>query len=121
MRTPLNDDLKEPITVAAVLLLRQKRRNRPGHCAHSTAPRRCGRQYHYPPHYSRSERLAKPPLSLPSTATEGSVDLHNAVYDNDNMYDNVCYVYYNVRNMDADYGVLPGAPRPDGPWPDGIG
>ena len=53
-----------------------------------------------------------------------SLTLHDdTVYDNaydtdDNVYD----VYYDVHEeMDIDYGDPPGATRPDGPWPDGIG
>ena len=41
----LADDLPQPMTeAAAALLLRHKRRNRPGH-THGTAPRRRGRRY----------------------------------------------------------------------------
>ena len=55
---------------------------------------------------------------------DDSLTLHDdTVYDNaydtdDNVYD----VYYDVHEeMDVDYGAPPGATRPDGPWPDGIG
>ena len=68
------------------------------------------------------------PLVSETAATmdsdEDSLNLHDdTVYDNaydtdDNVYD----VYYDVyEEMGVDYGEPPGATRPDGPWPDGIG
>ena len=49
--------------------------------------------------------------------------LDDTVYDNTyNTDDNVYDEHYNVHEeMDVDYGDPPGATRPDGPWPDGIG
>ena len=57
-------------------------------------------------------------------SNEDSLALHDeTVYDNAyDTDDNVYKVYYDVHEeMDVDYGDPPGATRPDGPWPDGIG
>ena len=51
------------------------------------------------------------------TLHDGTV--HDNAYDTD---DNVYDVYYGVHEeTDVDYGDPPGATRPDGLWPDGIG
>ena len=55
---------------------------------------------------------------------EESLTLHDGtVYENAYDTDGNVYVVYNDvhEEMDVDYGDLPGATRPDGPWPDGIG
>ena len=70
--------------------------------------------------YAKLMRLLKYILdSEDDSSTLHDNTVYNTAYDPD---DNVYDVYYDVHEeMDVDYGDPPGATRPDGPWPDGIG
>ena len=105
----LADDPPQPMTeAAAALLLRHKRRNRPGH-THGTAPRRRGRRNKHT-HHTHHGRLDKEQVR---TVLVGRDADHNSseVYAKD-YYMHVC-IYTNTGS--------PGLANPAVSWAVGIG
>ena len=114
----LSDSLPRRTGEAAAVLLRHKRRNGPGR-TNDTAPRRLRRQFNQTRScLARTETVSS--LFTSGAAHTSAHHLHSST--NDDMCDCIYAAYHDVHaEMNHDYGVPPGALRPGGPWPDGIG
>ena len=114
----LSDSLPRRTVEAAAVLLRHKRRNGPGR-TNDTAPRSPWRQYNQTGScLAGTETVSS--LFTSGAAHASAHHLHSST--NDDVCDCIYAAYHDVHvEMNHDYGVSPGALRPGGPWPDGIG